>query len=159
MVVLIAIYLSYTQLTGSTVLIDSPKLTVLAFGGEFLQAVLRMMVSSVVRQDFTPYRRTTFVSWSLLGLNGASLLLNSAPLINEFWLLLAICTMVWLATAHYVYYVLEDFKRVLGISIFSIEPKLAAETTTNTKKKRATRSNQEWKEDKRDIRKAKKRVD
>ena len=141
MVVLITIYMSYTQLTGSIVLTDYPKLTVLAFGGEFLQAVLRMMVSSVVRQDFTPYRRTTFVSWSLLGLNGASLLMTGTPLINEFWLLLAICTMVWLAIAHYVYYVLKDFKRVLGIKIFSIEPKLADTTQTNTRQKRATRSN------------------
>ena len=36
MAVLIAVYLGYTQLTGSTILNDAPKLTTLAFGGEFL---------------------------------------------------------------------------------------------------------------------------
>ena len=54
--------------------------------------------------------------------------------------------MVWLAVAHYVYYVLEDFKRVLGIKVFSIVPKLAAQTTTDPKKKKpVTHSKQVWK--------------
>ena len=88
------------------------------------------------------------ISWSLLALNGVSMLMTGAPLIDECWLLLAICSMVWLAIGHYVYYVLEDFKRVLGIKVFTIVPKLAAETTTDAKKKKpVARSKQVWKED------------
>ena len=45
---LILVYFSYTQLTGSTVLIEYPKMTNLAYGGEFLLGILRVMVSSVV---------------------------------------------------------------------------------------------------------------
>ena len=79
-------------------------------------------------------------------MNGASMLMTGAPLIKESWLLGAICTMVWLAVAHYVYYVLEDFKRVLGIKVFSIVPKLATQTTTDPKKKKpVTHSKQVWK--------------
>ena len=46
------VYFTYTQLTGSTVLNEYPKMTNLAFGGEFLLAILHMMVSSVVCQEF-----------------------------------------------------------------------------------------------------------
>ena len=47
MLALILVYFSYTQLTGSTVLNEYPKLTNLAYGGEFLQATLRCMVCNV----------------------------------------------------------------------------------------------------------------
>ena len=146
MVVLSLVYLSYTQLTPSK-LLEEPKLVTLAFGGEYLLGVLRMMVSSVTQEDFTPYRRTTLISWSLLAVNAASFLMTGKPLINEFWMVLGIASMVWLAIGHYVYYVLEDFKRVLGIKVFTIVPKLAAETTPATQKKPTAPSKQQWLED------------
>ena len=157
MVALIFVYMSYTQLTGSTVLIESPKLTNLAFGGEYLHAVLRIMVSGVTSEPFTPYRRTTFISWSLLALNGATLLMTGAPLINENYLLLSICTMVWLSIAHYVYYVLEDFKRILSIKVFSIVPKIAAKTTTEKLTKKAAEQSEDT-TDSTPVKKTKKKV-
>ena len=67
-----------------------PKLLTLAFGGDFLLGNLTMMVSSVIKDDFTPYRRTTLVGWTLLALNAASMLMTGSPLINEFWMILGI---------------------------------------------------------------------
>ena len=36
MLINVGIYIGYTQLTGSTVLVDYPKLTCMAYGGQFL---------------------------------------------------------------------------------------------------------------------------
>ena len=106
MALLLTVYLSYTQLTGSTILADAPKLTTFAFGGEFLQATLRTQVASVSNADHMPYRRTTLVSWSLLAMNAASLLLTGEPVINELMMIVFICAIVWGAITHFVYYVL-----------------------------------------------------
>ena len=80
-----------------------------------------------------PYRRTTLASWSLLAVNAASLLATGEPLINELAMIVLICAMVWGSLAHYVYYVLQDFKRILGIEIFTIKPKMTAEESTKAK--------------------------
>lgn len=80
-----------------------------------------------------PYRRTTLASWSLLAVNAASLLATGEPLINELAMIVLICAMVWGSIAHYVYYVLQDFKRILGIEIFTIKPKMTAEESAKKK--------------------------
>ena len=122
MVVLVAIYFCYTQLTGSTVLEEYPKLTTMAYGGQFLQGALRVMVSSVTHGNFMPYRRTTIFSWSLLAFNAFSLIYVRELMFNEYWMMCTICVIVWGALAHFVYYVLQDLKRILGINIFIIKP-------------------------------------
>ena len=81
------------------------------------------MVSSVTHENHMPYRRTTFASWFLMALNGASFILKGEPIFNEFWMMAAICTMVWAALTHFVYFVLQDFKRILDINIFTIKQK------------------------------------
>ena len=48
-IVNVAIYLAYTQLTGSTVLNEYPKLTSFAYGAQYLQAVHRIQVSSCLQ--------------------------------------------------------------------------------------------------------------
>jgi len=106
MLVLCAVYLSYTQLTGSTVLIDYPKLTTMAYGGQYLQATLRTMISNVTHENHMPYRRTTFLCWFLIAINAASFLLKGEPVFNEFWLMMTICAITWGALAHFVYFVL-----------------------------------------------------
>ena len=106
MTVLVAIYLAYTQLTGSRVLLECPKLTILGYGGEFLQATLRTMVSNVTHENFMPYRRSSFFNWTLLFLNGVFLYTTNFPLIDEFWMILAINGMAWGTVIHYVFYVL-----------------------------------------------------
>ena len=126
MILLVTIYICYVTLTGSTVAVEYPKLTSLAYGGEFLKACLRLMVSNVTHENFNPYRRSTFISWSLLSVNAASLLITDSPMINELWMILAINIVAWSSVAHYTYYVIEDFKRVLGIRCFHINPKTAA---------------------------------
>jgi len=133
MFVLILVYLGYTQLTGSTILVEAPKLTTLAYGGEFLQATLRTQVSNVSQETHMPYRRTTLASWSLLAVNAASLLATGEPLINELAMIVFICAMVWGSIAHYVYFVLQDFKRILGIEIFTIKPKVTTEESAKKK--------------------------
>ena len=122
-IALITIYLSYTQLTGSVVLDTNPKVCLLAFGGEFLTGCLRMQVCSVTKEDFTPYRSTTMISWALMFVNGIHYLATGKPLINECLMMTFICMMVWISVALYIFNVLQTFKRVLGIEVFKIVPK------------------------------------
>ena len=129
MMVNVAAYLVYTQLTGSTVLLEYPKLTTMAYGGQFLQAALRTQVASVLHENFTPYRRTTFVAWSLMAINASYLVVTGSPLFNEFWMFAAVNAIIWSAIAHFVFYVIQDFKRILDINVFTIKPKNAAMTS------------------------------
>ena len=67
-----------------------------------------------------PYRKSTLVSWSLLAINAVALSQNGAPLIDELIMIMFINAVVWGSIFHYVYFVLLDFKRILGIDIFTI---------------------------------------
>ena len=125
-IVLVAIYIAYVTVTGSTIAVEYPKLTSLAYGGEFLQACLRTMVSNVTHENFNPYRRSTLFNWVLFSVNAASFLSTGSPLINELWMILAINAMAWGTIVHYIYFVLKDFKRVLGIRVFHIPIKTDA---------------------------------
>ena len=118
-IVLALTYMAYTQLTGSTVLVDYPKLTTMAYGGQFLKGTLLMMVSSTAHQNFNPYSRTMLLCLLLLAIN-ATLLSSGRQVIDEFWLMTAICVISWGAVAHFVYHVLNQFKQILDVDIFSI---------------------------------------
>lgn len=122
MAVLCAVYIAYS-FTGSTVLDDYPKLTTMAFGAQYLQATLRTMISSVTRECHMPYRRNTLFAWLLMAINAASFLLSGEPIFNEFWLMAFICALGWGALAHYIYYVLQDFTRILDVNILTIKNK------------------------------------
>ena len=84
MIVLVAIFIFYTQFTGSTVLDEYPKLTTMAYGGMFLQATLRIMVASVTHDDYMPYRRTTVISWLLMSFNAYSLIYIRKLVFTEY---------------------------------------------------------------------------
>ena len=99
-------YIAYTQFTGSTVLVDYPKLTTMAYGGQFLKATLLIMVSSAAHQDFNPYSRTMLLCFLLLAIN-ATYLIGGRHMIDEFWLMTAICAISWGAMIHFVYNVMS----------------------------------------------------
>lgn len=82
-----------------------------------------------------PYRRTTVVSWSLYAMNAASLLISGKPLLDEYVMIVFINIMVWTQISHYVYYVLQDFTRVLNIKVFTIKPKIVDPEPADNKKK------------------------
>lgn len=134
MIVLITVFLAYTQLTGSTVLIEYPKLTTLAYGGQFLQATTLMQVSRITLDTHMPYRRNMLISWSLMALNAYSLIRNGVPMFDEFWTICAINLITWSAYAHFIYYVLQDLKRILDVNIFTIKFKKPNVEDTSSKK-------------------------
>ena len=105
-IVLALTYIAYTQFTGSTVLVDYPKLTTMAYGGQFLKATLLIMVSSAAHQDFNPYSRTMLLCFLLLAIN-ATYLIGGRQVIDEFWLMTAICVISWGAVIHFVYHVMS----------------------------------------------------
>ena len=84
-----------------------------------------------------PYRKTTLISWTLFAVNAFSLQTNGIPLIDELTMIAIINTIVWGSIAHYVYHVLQDFKRILKINIFTIPNK---EITTVPDQKQAQSS-------------------
>ena len=120
MLILCAIYAIYTSLPQSDATLSCTKSVLFAFGGQYLQTVLRLLVSDLTSEIFNPYRRTTLLCWSLMLLNGAFMLAKGYVLINEFYLFNAINLITWLAIAHYVYHVLNELCSILNIRMFKI---------------------------------------
>lgn len=123
MIVLCSSYLAYSLVPGSVAASTYTKTMMFAYGGQFIQVMLRLLVSSVVHDNYNPYRRTILLGWTLMAINAASLLTYGAPFINEGLLFLAICMLSWGAVFHYVYYVLQEFCSILDIWIFTIKHK------------------------------------
>ena len=124
MFALIGIYLGYTLLPGSVASTVYPKTTMLAYGGQFIQVILRILVSNVIQDIYNPYRRTILLGWALMGLNAISLVATGQPAINEGLLFLAINIISWGAVAHYIYYILQEFCAILDINVFTIKHKM-----------------------------------
>ena len=82
-----------------------------------------MIVANASGENFNPYRRTTLIAWGLMGINIVSFIIWNEPIIDEKWLFRGINIMIWSAIAHYVYYVLDEMKVILGINIFTVTPK------------------------------------
>ena len=82
-----------------------------------------MIVANASGENFNPYRRTTLIAWGLMIVNIISFTMNKEALIEEKWLFRGINVMIWSAIAHYAFYVLDELKTILGISIFSVTPK------------------------------------
>ena len=121
MLVLCSVYIAYDQLTPSTALIDYPKLTTLCYGSQYLQAALRMMIASACHDTHMPYRRSNLFSWMLMGINAASAFITGEFIFNEFWLMATILLISGSSLAHFIYHVMQEFKTIMGIEIFSIQ--------------------------------------
>ena len=123
MVINILVYDTYGVLCGSDILHTHTRSIVLCYAGQFLQCVLRMIVANASGENFNPYRRTTLIAWGLMIVNIISFTMKKEALIEEKWLFRGINVMIWSAIAHYAFYVLDELKTILGISIFSVTPK------------------------------------
>lgn len=99
-------FLGYAYIPGSVASTEYTKTMMMAYGGQFTQVILKMLVSSVIQDIFNPYRRTILVGWLLMGLNAAYLLTTGETFVNEGLLFLAVCVLSWGAIFHYVYYTL-----------------------------------------------------
>mmetsp|Transcript_13535 Transcript_13535/g.18537 ORF Transcript_13535/g.18537 Transcript_13535/m.18537 type:complete len:170 (-) Transcript_13535:98-607(-) len=121
----ILIYDIYGLICGSDILHTHPRSIVFCFSGQFLQAVLRMIVANASGENFNPYRRTTLIAWGLMGINIVSFIFTSEPLLDEKWLFRFINVMIWSAIGHFAYHVLNELKTILGIRIFHVVPKTA----------------------------------
>lgn len=84
-----------------------------------------MIVANASGENFNPYRRTTLIAWGLMSINIASFILTDEALFDEKWLFRGINVMIWAAVAHYTYFVLQEFKVILNINIFTCVPKVA----------------------------------
>lgn len=109
MIVLCSIFFAYSLLPGSVAATAYTKTMLLAYGGQFIQVMLRLLVSSVVHDIFNPYRRTILLGWTLMALNAAYLMTTGKSFVNEGLLFTAVSALSWGANIHYVYHVLQEF--------------------------------------------------
>ena len=119
----VIVYDVYGILCGSEILHTHTRSIIFCFAGQFLQGCLRMIVANASGENFNPYRRTTLIAWGLMGINILSFIIWNEPIIDEKWLFRGINIMIWSAIAHYVYYVLDEMKVILGINIFTVTPR------------------------------------
>ena len=129
----IVIYDAYGMLTGSDILMTHPRSISLCFAGQFLQAVLRMLVASASGETFNPYRRTTLIAWGLMAINIFSFIFYKEALVNEQWLFRGINIMIWSAIAHFAYHILQELKVIIGIRIFHVKDDKLKELTRGIK--------------------------
>ena len=122
----ILIYDVYGVLCGSDILHEHTRSIIFCFAGQFLQAVLRMIVANASGENFNPYRRTTLIAWGSMTLNIVSFIVMGRAVIDEKWLFRGINVMIWGAIAHFAYHVLDELKVILGIRIFHVVPKTAS---------------------------------
>ena len=122
----IAIYDTYGLLCGSDILHTHTRSIIFCFSGQFLQAVLRMIVANASGENFNPYRRTTLIAWGLMSINILSFAVHGQALINEKWLFRFINVMIWSAIGHYTYYVLNELMVILNIHMFTVKKKKVA---------------------------------
>ena len=94
------IYNFYGVFCGSNILYTHTHSVIWCFSGQFLQAILRILVANASGENFNPYRRTTIITWSLMLANILSFLVHGHALINEMWLFRFINVIIWLAVAH-----------------------------------------------------------
>ena len=130
MIVLLAVWLLYSQKTGSTIMVTHPKLTTFAYGGQFLNAVHRLQVANVTDEIPIPYRRSTFICWAILAVNGYALYTTGKPVFDELVMIVILNIIIWSVNAHYAYYVLNEMKAILGISVFTIKQKPIVDATS-----------------------------
>ena len=119
----VLIYDVYGIICGSDILTSHTRSVTFCFAGQFLQAVLRMIVANASGEYFNPYRRTTLIAWGLMTVNILAFMTLGEALINEQWLFRGINVMIWSAIAHFAYHVLNELKQILGIRIFHVTPK------------------------------------
>ena len=81
-----------------------------------------------------PYRRTTWFCWGLLLFNGFVLETSGQPYIDELKLIVILNVIIWSYNAHYAYWVLNEFKTILGIDVFTIKQKPEETGKSDSKK-------------------------
>ena len=125
MVMNLLVYDIYGMLCGSDILYTHARSIVFCFAGQYLQAVLRMIVANASGENFNPYRRTTLIAWGLMGVNIVSFLFTKEALIDEKWLFRGINIMIWSAIAHFTFHVLSELKVILNMNMFTVKPLVA----------------------------------
>lgn len=120
MLVLVAIYGAYEFCPGTQASELYPRLTMLAYGGQFLQAHLRMLLAGVQNEIFNPFRRTSYLVWALLAINVVSCLTKGFPVMDEYWLFVSVNVIAWSANVHFVYFSLHELMKVLNINMFTM---------------------------------------
>jgi len=84
-----------------------------------------MLVSNVTHELFVPFRRTTVLSWLLIGLNGFNMMFgkHKEPVFDEVSTFYFIAAITWAAIFHQVYFTVQELKEILNINFFTIKPK------------------------------------
>ena len=121
MICLSAVFLLYSLCTP--VMDNNTRSCCFAFSSHFLLATVHALIAGVSLEHFTPYRRTTLLSWGLILLNVASYLHTGAPLIDDAYLCAFMNLIGYGALAHQTVYTISDLKRILGVRMFHIKYK------------------------------------
>jgi len=125
--ILMGLFAGYSFIPGSQAATVYTRTMVLAYGGQFSQIILRMLVSSVIQDIFNPFRRTILLGWALMIANATYLLMYGESFMNEGILFGIINALSWGAAAHYVYHILQEFCAILDIYVFTIKHKAVEE--------------------------------
>ena len=116
---LYAAYYAYFAYAGMKAFEECPLLVMIAFGGQFLQAQIRMLVTIATFEDFRPFRRTHFMCWLLMGFQ----VYTGGECLSEMQLFGLVSLISWTAHMHQVIFTLREMQQILDLPFITIKPK------------------------------------
>lgn len=84
---------------------------------------MRLQFSHIINERVNPFRRSILLVWLLHWVNIYHMVSNNEAFFDEITLLYFCIAIQYTALAHMIYYVLDEFKTILGINIWTIKVK------------------------------------
>ena len=88
-----------------------------------MYVTMRLQFSHIINERVNPFRRSVLLIWLLLWVNIYSMVFNQTAYFDELTLIYFCMAVQYSALFHMIYYVLDEFKTILGINIWTIKKK------------------------------------
>ena len=84
---------------------------------------MRLQYSHIINERVNPFRRSILLVWLLNWVNIYGMIFEEKAFFDEATLIYFCPAVQYSALFHMIYYVLDEFKTILGISIWTISKK------------------------------------
>lgn len=121
-------YWAYAYLRSEKNISECPWLVLFAFSGQYLQAEIRMLVTTATKETFKPLRRTHVLVWSVMIFQ----LATHGAYLSETQVFGFATGLSWTVLSHQILFSLLEMKAILGLNILTIGNKRRSLPTTPT---------------------------
>lgn len=115
-----AIFLTAARLSPANIMESHPRRVMYAFGFQFILMALRIQLSGVTREVFSPFRRTSLFAWVVLSAHTFSVWTTGASFMDEALMYLILDVVTGLSLLHFIVHVSYELKTILGINLLTM---------------------------------------